>query len=532
MFAQGMVRSSGIGFRGGFWDVDSKTGNLQVSSSGTNADVKVIGAGGNMYFFSRAYDNVFFEMSIGGTSNVDIKDRGVQDDVKVETIIPFLIGLRYDFLSNRVSGAFHPYVTAGVGPYWLTNVDTKSADNSIIDTSVDGTNLDLDVNSFDNSETTVTNKQDFGAYLGVGTNIVLASWFALNFDTRYHFVDMESEYDYNGMQFTMGFSFMWGQKREAIKVLGTQLLVSDIYPAYYQFYSTYPIAMVTVKNMLGQEVEVNVRCTVQGYSERPKDSGFVKLEGGETRNIPVTAFFGPRYLDISQSKTAIIDLDIEARAAVTYKQNLSQEIVIHTRNAWSGDMEKLGYYLSPEDPQILELARSIAASVQADENTTNRNFEIARAIFQELNSRNIRYLSDPNIVFYQDDRVQFAQETLELGHGDCDDLVVLYSSLLESVGIKTAFVEVRDPEKNIAHLYLLFNSGLDASQSQLISTNEKRYIVREDPSGIQQVWVPVETTLISKGFEEAWKTGASIYLEEGILRNGIAEQWVKIIDQY
>jgi hypothetical protein len=142
----------------------------------------------------------------------------------------------------------------------------------------------------------------------------------------------------------------------------------------------------------------------------------------------------------------------------------------------------------------------------------------------------IRYRHDPNILFYQDDRVQYAMETIDQRGGDCDDLVILYASFLESLGMKTAFVETRDPEKEIAHLYLLFATGLPAEQGQLISSNEKRYILREKPNGQKEIWIPVETTLIDKGFEEAWKIGATEYLQDGIIRNGLEQSWVKVID--
>jgi len=140
------------------------------------------------------------------------------------------------------------------------------------------------------------------------------------------------------------------------------------------------------------------------------------------------------------------------------------------------------------------------------------------------------YRSDPNILFYQDDRVQYAMETIDQKGGDCDDLVILYASLLESLGIHTAFVEIRDPEKTIAHLYLLFATGLTAEQGHLISSNEKRFVLRDKLSGQKEIWIPVETTLIEKGFEEAWKMGATEYLKDAIIRNGLEQGWVKVID--
>jgi hypothetical protein len=68
------------------------------------------------------------------------------------------------------------------------------------------------------------------------------------------------------------------------------------------------------------------------------------------------------------------------------------------------------------------------------------------------------------------------------------------------------------------------------SQGELVSSNEKRYVIREDARGSGTIWVPVETTLVAGGFDEAWKTGALEYLQDGVVRQGLAENWVKIID--
>ena len=85
-------------------------------------------------------------------------------------------------------------------------------------------------------------------------------------------------------------------------------------------------------------------------------------------------------------------------------------------------------------------------------------------------------------------------------------------------------------EKHKKNLYLLFDTGLQPTQGQLISSNEKRFIIRASATGQNKIWIPVETTLIDRGFEEAWKAGAMAYLQEGVIRNGLEEGWVRIID--
>jgi len=510
--AQGMSRSSGIGLRVSYWNIAGNPTRFNFSDSGTNSVYDVPGLGAWLYFFSRVQQsNWFLEFSLGAVAKVHGEENiGMEDNVEVSAVIPFLLGLRYDVLSNRHANSFQPYITGGVGPYWSTAVNVR---NQATGETVNGeTELQM------------------GGYAGGGVNFVPISWIALNFDLRYHFVDFQRRREPSGFEFALGMSFMWGRKREIFQIKETKVVVRDIYPAYYQFYNTYPIALVTVKNLAGRPIEVNVRSNVKGYSVRSKDSGFIKLNRNETKDIPVTAIFGPNLRDISRRTPAVIDLEVEARAGSTHRKQVSAEIMVHNRNAWNGEIDKLGFFVTPDDEKVLQLSRKFIREQKAGDSTAAGNLPAAKTIFEALGKMGLQYQRDPNIPFYKDDRVQFAVETVNLRHGDCDDLVVLYASLLEGAGINTAFVEVKDPQKEMAHLYLLFDSGLTASAGSLISSNEKRFIVRENARGQSIIWIPIETTLVARGFEEAWKAGALEYLQDGVVRQGLAENWVKVID--
>ncbi len=510
--AQGMSRSSGIGLRIGSWNVTNHPTRISANGYGKDAVVDIGGAGAWLYFFSRIYYNLFFEFNMGAVGGVHEEQTNyIIKSTESSAIVPILFGLRYDLLSTRFPTAFQPYLSLGGGPYWTTSV--KSQNIYIIE-----------------SQHSIESKLKYGAYAGGGTNIVFASWFALNFDLKYHFVDFEFEKDYSGLEFTGGFSFMWGRKREIFRVKEITPVVSDIYPTYYQFYNTYPLVMVAIKNEAGYPIEVNLRSNIRQYSERPKDSGFVRIEPGKTKDIAVTVIFGSRLLQANQRQPAVLDIEVEARAGRIVKKEFSASITIHSRNAWNGEMDKLVFFVTPEDEEILKLSRGMVTQQRIHDKNLSGNFTKAQIIFDELKKRGIHYRRDPNIVFYKDDRVQFATETLNLGTGDCDDLVVLYASFLESLGINTAFIEVQDPQKETAHLYLIFDSDLDSNQGQLISSNEKRFVIRENQNGQSKIWIPVETTLIEQGFEEAWRSGALSFLQEGIIRNGIEDGWVRIID--
>jgi len=509
--AQGMSRSKGLGFRVGFWNITNHPTRVSTSGYGSTGSVDVGGAGAWIYFFSRFHQSWFLEFSLGTFGGVHQEHAGyLVKNLEATAIMPFLLGFRYDILSMKLPSLIQPYISGGTGPYWI--FFAKQENPQI------------------NSVETVESSLKYGAYAGLGTNILLSSWAAINFDLKYHFVDFKFEKQQSGLEFAFGFSFMWGKKREMIQVKDIKLVVKDVYPAYYQFYNTYPLALVSVKNISGHKVEVNLKSHIKHFSERTKETGFTSIENGETKDIPITAIFGKRLLEINQREPAVLDIEIEARAGATITKQLSAEIMLHTRNSWNGEMDKLGHFVTSDDKDILRLSREMINENDFNYNSETGNFEKSKMIFDELRNRGIIYRNDPRILFYKDDRVQYALETIELKGGDCDDLVVLYASLLESQGIKTAFVEVKDPNKEIAHLYLLFDTGLQPNQGHLISTNEKRFVLRENSSGQKNIWIPVETTLITQGFEQAWKAGATAYLEDGVIKNGIEQGWVRIID--
>jgi len=499
--AQGISRSSGLGLRFGSWN--KKLSQVNFTGEG---DLEVGGAGCTFfYYFTRFKENWFWEFSIGAIGGAQIE---VTQSTTLEAtgVVPITFGLRNDFLADRNPGKLQPYYCFGGGPY-------------IVGTNLIQNDIEREEHGF-----------KFGLYAGPGLNMTFTSWFAINLDLKYHLVNLNMSNPASCFTVNLGFAFMWGSKREIFRIKDIKLIVTDIYPAYYQFYNTYPLALVTIQNKFGSPIEVNVKANVRPFSPRPKESGFIKINKGETRDIPATVVLDPEIFEISSREPAVLDIEVEGKAGTSQKKKISNQITVHTRNSWNGEIDKLSFFLTSDDPEILSFSRQVVQSRQDSMAAILSDFHKARIIFEELKSLGICYQSDPNVPFYQDDRVQYAEETLQLGSGDCDDLVVLYASLLESLGINTAFIQVNDPEKSLAHLYLIFNSRVPVENAGLISNNEKRFIIREDLNGNQIIWIPVETTLVSQGFEEAWKSGATNYLKDGILRNGISEGWLNVVD--
>jgi len=510
--SQGITRSTGLGIRGSFWKTNNQILSIRVNSLQTASDVQVEGLGGELTFFSRLHDSWFLESSVGSVARVHVENTDfLKSGTDVSVMIPFNLGARYDFLTGWVRSAVQPYVCAGVGTYWMIQTAVKS--EGIADALI-----------------SAQSGFKFGGYAGFGTHLTLASWFALNFDARHHLVDFSSANPNSGFEIGFGFCFMWGRQREIFQVQAVRVIVADIYPAYYRFYNTYPLAMATIRNTAEFPIEVNLRSWIDGVTDGVRQSGFVSIPKGETKDLPVYLLFGPGLLRAETREPAVIDLEIEARAGVTLRKSFSAQVVVHSRNAWNGDIDKLPVFVTPDDPAVQSLSRGILKEDTAAALSGLQKYRHARLLFEVLSRRGIRYQSDPNIPFDRDDRVQFAPATLSSGTGDCDDLAVLFASLFESVGIPAAFVDVKDPKASQAHVYLLFDTGLPPDQGQLLTSNEKRTVVRENATGTATLWIPLETTLVQSGFETAWKQGAIQYTQDGVLRQGLAEGWVKTID--
>ena len=141
--------------------------------------------------------------------------------------------------------------------------------------------------------------------------------------------------------------------------------------------------------------------------------------------------------------------------------------------------------------------------------------------------KDLVYTSDPRATT---EYVQFPNETIKLRGGDCDDLSVCYSSLLESIGIETALVDYKNTD-DIRHVNILFNTNLVPDDANLITENDTKYFLRKDENGKDEIWIPLETTSLTN-FNTAWETGAEKFFDEAIKNLGLAKGKVEIIDVY
>ena len=133
-----------------------------------------------------------------------------------------------------------------------------------------------------------------------------------------------------------------------------------------------------------------------------------------------------------------------------------------------------------------------------------RNLLRAMVLFEALKAHGVCYIPDANTPYTKVsadrsvvDHISYPAEVLQQKAGDCDDLTVLYCSLLENAGVSTALVDAP------GHIFLLFDTGVSRQEVYKLPIDEKLYLIRGD-----RVWVPLEVTLVGEGFARAWQAGA------------------------
>ena len=333
---------------------------------------------------------------------------------------------------------------------------------------------------------------------------------------------------YTTDRLSVGVKVIFGNVRESLVRIEAATMVGGIYPSAYEAFVYKPIGTVRVKNISSKPVQAKASFFVERFMDAPTESQPVYLTPGEEREIPLNAVFNETVRRVPTSLVREGNVYVNATPADDYDDRMQTKVLIYGKNAWDGDVLSLRYFITPDDPMVLRYSRDVLLehSSAIVENEVE-NFQRAKVLF-DIFAGKLVYVGDPK---QSTDYVQYPSETLSSRSGDCDDMTVAFSSLLSSVGMSTALIDVvplDQPEKS--HIYLLFDTGIDPKYGESVSTNPKRYVVRRNAHGKETIWIPVETTVIMKGFEEAWTKGAQEYFDDVEIGLGFVKGWVKIVD--
>ncbi len=331
-------------------------------------------------------------------------------------------------------------------------------------------------------------------------------------------------------RFVVSLKAFVGKERTALAVIEHVGMMNEIYPASSQVYAFTPVGRARIRNDAGKNITAKVSFYIPGVMNTPTETAPYVIGPDEVVEIPFHAVFNSGIDSVKSLSVYEGTVFVKAEIAAEYDDRYQTKVLVRGRNDWNGDVESLHYFVKPGDRDVLEFSRN---TLHDDKNRFDTiqseliNFEKARTIFEAL-TRTVRYVNDPKL---SRDFVQYPSETLAMHSGDCDDITVCYASLLMSVGISAAFVDVLPQDTTgDAHIYLIFDTGIPADRAQIVSVNTKRYLIRRAEKNVETVWIPVEATLLKSGFTEAWNVGAEQFYRDAEIGLGIIKGWIKIID--
>jgi hypothetical protein len=319
------------------------------------------------------------------------------------------------------------------------------------------------------------------------------------------------------VNFNLALSF---KSKQLVKFIDVSI-DSDIYPTLSEVYLNKPFATGKAVNLSNEIVEVRPASYIKNINNEPIYSPSVKILPGDTVDIGFYTIVSNADADKRKIEQADFYLYTDKSEPDNY---IRKPVLVHDKNSWDGNVFNLIYFVRKDFDFSNKYSREILNKYPRE--MTDDVFSKIKILYDEF-SRNLEYVSDPRA---STERVQFPHETIELKGGDCDDLSVGFSSMLESIGIQTAFVDYKNPD-GVSHVNLLVNTELTPAELFKITNNDNKIVVRKNQEGVDQIWLPIETTVLT-GFDDAWSAGAEKFNAEAIENLGLSKGNVVIIDIY
>jgi hypothetical protein len=320
---------------------------------------------------------------------------------------------------------------------------------------------------------------------------------------------------FNGFLFSVGGSlnFRLGEDPDMSTLMRSirfsRVTINTLFAAMQSYYRKNPIGEVTLINTEDHPItDIQISFYQAGYMDSSTPAGTIQeLKPGENRIVPFFAAFNEEVF-----KTEGIT-PLTGEIIVAYKVNgkpaeqrkaVMYDLHDKTALVWDDD-RKIAAFITPADGIIKNYASYIKlASKDVVLPAFNEPVQGAIQIFTGLGETGCLYQTDPLLPFEAVqgnsllvDSVNLPRDTLNRISGDCDDLTVLFLSLLETQGVETGFITVP------GHILPVFNTGIQARHYSKIHPNRSNIIFVEG-----EVWIPLEITLIGKSsFLDAWYAG-------------------------
>ncbi len=328
--------------------------------------------------------------------------------------------------------------------------------------------------------------------------------------------------DYNGLIFGIGFqaSYRFGQDPDSPQsvirsIRFDKVEIPSLFSAMQSYYVKHPIGSVTFTNTDKSPIkDISVSFNQKGYMDSPTQSAkATMLAPGESTTVDLYASFNSEVFTTEGitplSGEVIVNYTAGGRPA-EQRQSVSYDLHDKTAMTWTDD-QKVGAFITPADSALRNYASFIRQSTK-DEVVPGLNpaLQYAMQLYAAIGEIGVLYQSDPLSPFTAAqgnagvvDSVSIPRDTLKRSTGDCDDLTVLYASLLETAGVPSGFITVP------GHIYAAFNTRVPSREYASLHPDRSMSLSIDG-----ELWIPVEITLIgTAGFMEAWRKGVDEYAQ-------------------
>lgn len=313
-----------------------------------------------------------------------------------------------------------------------------------------------------------------------------------------------------------------GNPQVAVDIYVKPEIITAAYKAYGGDYSSMWVAKCIIKNTGDVPVEnFQIEYEVGGYCASTSIEDYPIILPGQTVRDYCWPNFNPEQM-------ATINNETPAELIVRYEydglerpKETSQKFAFLGKNdftwtslpdedclTWADENDNarmLAAFVTRNEPATQQLAKTLTGGVYTG--TDEGAWEAIELIYNGLRDADYNYVSEA-VSFWTSDfgqHVQYPKETIQYNGGNCVDLSLLFSAMLEAVGIRT-FLTVS--QGHVQFIAMLPESGqwipveetlVDADDSTLDDAIDSAYQWYEEQSS--------QGTFLIVDVEDAWSNG-------------------------
>lgn len=194
-------------------------------------------------------------------------------------------------------------------------------------------------------------------------------------------------------------------------------------------------------NDIADSISISIS-SEKGYIESQSFKLDNSISSGNEQTVVIYVTLTDEALDILTKNTITLDIKMSyynsANEKFTQEESFNFDVYGHN-SLVGGGQESYSAWMTPSHPVIRGFASEATSGLGAGSGSDEIKSRAAELLFEAMIDYGVDYVNDVNGV---GEYVQFPYETLKNKNGDCEDLAILYASLLESIGVESVLLKL------------------------------------------------------------------------------------------